>query len=88
MKKFALKHSFYAAATPKSMRKLGDALLAAGTVIAVGGIWQFDTLKEIFTPGEIKMMIGGSIFLGAAGKFITNFFKEDDSDATPPTPAP
>jgi hypothetical protein len=88
MKKFAFKHSFYAAATPKSMRKLGDALLAAGTVIAVGGIWQFDTLKEIFTPVEIKWMIGGSIFLGAAGKFITNFFKEEDTKETPPTPLP
>lgn len=85
MKKFAFKHSFYAAPTPKCMRKLGDALLAAGTVIAVGGIWQFDTLKEIFTAGEIKMMIGGSIFLGAAGKFITNFFKEEDTPEPPPS---
>lgn len=60
---------------------MGDALLAAATVLAVGGIWQFDTLKEIFTSGQIRSMIVISIVLGVVGKFLTNFFKED----TPPT---
>ena len=64
--------------TPKKWRKIGDALLASATVIAVGGVWQFDSLKEIFTSGEIKAMIISSIVLGVIGKFLTNFFKEDE----------
>ena len=70
----------YWAPTPKKWRKIGDALLAAATVIAVGGIWQFDSLKEIFTAGEIKIMIVSSIVLGVAGKFLTNFFKDDTNN--------
>ncbi len=67
----------YWAPTPKKWRKIGDALLAAAAVVAVGGVWQFDTLKEIFTAGEIKIMIGCSIVFGVVGKFLTNFFKEE-----------
>lgn len=81
---FKLKQSFYAAPTPKTMRKIGDGLLAAATVIAVGGIWQFDNLKEIFTPSEIKAMITISIILGVAGKFLTNFFKSDENKPDQP----
>jgi hypothetical protein len=66
--------------TPKKWRKLGDALLAVATVIAIGGIWQYDSLKEIFTPQELKIMIVSSIIFGVVGKFLTNFFKEDNSE--------
>jgi hypothetical protein len=65
--------------TPKKWRRLGDSLLAVATVIAIGGIWQYDSLKEIFTPGELKVMIITSIVFGVVGKFLTNFFKIDDS---------
>lgn len=65
--------------TPKKWRKLGDSLLAVATIIAVGGIWQFDTLKDLFTTGELKTMIISSIVLGVVGKFLTNFFKEDST---------
>ena len=65
--------------TPKKWRKLGDSLLAVATIIAVGGIWQFDTLKDLFTAGELKTMIISSIVLGVVGKFLTNFFKEDST---------
>jgi len=65
--------------TPKRWRKLGDSLLAVATIIAVGGIWQFDSLKELFTTGELKIMIISSIVLGVIGKFLTNFFKEDET---------
>jgi hypothetical protein len=65
--------------TPKKWRRLGDSLLAVATVIAIGGIWQYDSLKEIFTPGELKAMIITSIAFGVVGKFLTNFFKSDDS---------
>ena len=63
--------------TPKKWRKIGDGLLAAASVIAIGGIWQFETLKDIFTPTELKGLIIASIGLGVVGKFLTNFFKED-----------
>lgn len=65
--------------TPKKWRKIGDTFLAVSSVLAIGGLWQFDNLKEIFTAFEIKSMIVTSIALGAAGKFLTNFFKEDDT---------
>jgi len=64
--------------TPKKWRKWGDSLLAVASVLAIGGLWQFDNLKDIFTPIEIKIMIVTSISLGVVGKFLTNFFKEDD----------
>ena len=67
--------------TPKKWRRLGDSLLAVATVIAIGGIWQYDSLKEIFTPEEIKTMITTSIIFGVVGKFLTNFFKEDDKES-------
>ena len=66
--------------TPKKWRKLGDALLAVATIIAVGGIWQYDSLKEIFTTQELKIMIVSSIVFGVVGKFLTNFFKSDDKE--------
>lgn len=65
--------------TPKKWRRLGDSLLAVATVIAIGGIWQYDSLKEIFKPEEIKTMITTSIIFGVVGKFLTNFFKDEDS---------
>jgi hypothetical protein len=83
MKLFALKSSFYKAPTPTFWRKIGDSLLAAATVVALGGIWQFDTLKEIFTVPQIRLMVGGSIVIGVVGKFLTSFFKDD-----PTSPAP
>lgn len=74
---FKLKHSYYAAPTPKTMRKLGDGLLAAGAVITIAGIAGLDTLKDYFTEVEIKWILGGSIGATVAGKFLTNFFKDD-----------
>jgi len=66
--------------TPKKWRRIGDSLLAVASVLAIGGLWQFDNLKDIFTSTEIKVMIVMSIVLGVVGKFLTNFFKEDDSE--------
>ena len=63
--------------TPKKWRKIGDSLLAVSTVLAIGGLWQFDNLKDVFTPNELKVMIVLSLVLGVVGKFLTNFFKED-----------
>ncbi len=69
--------------TPKKWRKFGDSLLAVATVIAMGGIWQFDNLKDLFTATELKGMIIASIALGVVGKFLTNFFKEEEKVENP-----
>jgi hypothetical protein len=66
--------------TPKRWRRIGDSMLAVASVLAIGGLWQFDNLKDIFTTVEIKGMIVASIVLGVVGKFLTNFFKEDTSE--------
>ena len=63
--------------TPKKWRKIGDSLLAVSTVLSIGGLWQFDNLKDVFTSNELKVMIVLSIVLGVIGKFLTNFFVED-----------
>ena len=62
---------------PKKWRKIGDSLLAVATVLSIGGLWQFDNLKDVFTPTELKIMIVSSILSGVVGKFLTNFFKEE-----------
>lgn len=64
--------------TPKKWRKVGDSLLAVASVLAIGGLWQFDNLKDIFTPSELKLLIITSIVSGVVGKFLTNFFKEEE----------
>jgi hypothetical protein len=64
--------------TPKKWRKIGDSLLAVATVLSIGGLWQFDNLKDVFSPVELKIMIVSSILSGVVGKFLTNFFKEED----------
>jgi hypothetical protein len=62
--------------TPKRWRKIGDALLAVATLVAMGGLFQFDVLKEIFTVEQLRIMISSSIAMGVIGKFLTNFFKD------------
>ena len=72
--------SSYWKPTPKKWRRIGDSLLAVASVMAIGGLWQFDNLKDIFTPFEIKLMIVSSIVLGVVGKFLTIFFKEETTE--------
>ena len=79
-KKFNGMMCHYWKPTPKKWRRIGDSLLAVASVLAIGGLWQFDNLKDIFTTGEIKGMIVASIVLGVVGKFLTNFFKEDTTE--------
>ena len=73
---FSFKSSYYKSPTPALWRKIGDSLLGVATLIAIGGLFQFDNLKEIFTTVELRWMIGGSILLGVVGKVLTNFFKD------------
>lgn len=66
----------YWSPTPKKWRKIGDALLAASTITSLGGMWQFENLKEIFTLDQIRWLIVSPMILGVIGKFLTNFFTE------------
>lgn len=65
--------------TPKRWRKIGDALLATSTVITVGGLFQFENLKEIFTIEQIRWLTMTPMILGVIGKFLTNFFKDPET---------
>jgi uncharacterized PurR-regulated membrane protein YhhQ (DUF165 family) len=64
--------------TPKKWRKIGDTILAVGTFITAGSLVGYDQMKEIFTPQEVKVIIALSFVLGVAGKFLTNFFKDEE----------
>jgi hypothetical protein len=66
----------YWAPTPKKWKKIGDALLATSTVITVGGMLNFENLKEIFTIAQIRWITIAPMILGVIGKFLTNFFKD------------
>lgn len=58
----------YYAPTSKKMRKLGDALLAVSTTIATYAI------ADEWSKGvQISALL-----LGVLGKFLSNFFTEDD----------
>ena len=69
----------YWSPTPKKWKKIGDALLATSTVITVGGMLQFENLKEIFTIEQIRWLTIAPIILGVIGKFLTNFFKDPET---------
>jgi len=77
-----MKLSNYYKPTPAKWRKLGDAFLAVGGMVTMGGIAQYDELIKLMTPKEVKITL--LIFAGCcvAGKFITNLFKEPDPTAT------
>lgn len=51
--------------TPAKWRKLGDALLAVSTMLSTYAIVE-----------EMKWLALGTVIVGAAGKFLTNFFSE------------
>lgn len=66
--------------TPKKWRQIGDAILATSVFITSGGLLAFDTLSQIFTAKELKIIIGCAFALGVIGKFLTNFFKDDQTE--------
>lgn len=67
--------------TPKKWRKLGDAILATGTMITAGGLLSFDQIEGIFGAHVLKIIIGVSFIFAVAGKFLTNLFKEESAEA-------
>jgi len=56
----------YYAPTPKKWRKIGDALLAVSTTITTYAIYN-----------DLKWIAVAAVIMGAAGKFLSNFFTED-----------
>ena len=53
--------------TPKKWRKLGDALLGVSTTITGFAIYE-----------EAKWVAIAALLCGVVGKFLTNFFAEDE----------
>lgn len=68
-KKAKLGLSSYAKPTPAKYRKLGDALLSVSTAITGFAIYE-----------EMKWLAMVALILGSAGKFLTNFFADEDGD--------
>jgi hypothetical protein len=66
--------------TPAKWRKIGDSILYGFGAIGATGLIGFDELKNIFSPKELKIIIGAILILGFVGKFITNFFKESKDE--------
>ena len=56
----------YNAPTPKKWRRLGDSLLSVGTMITGMAIYE-----------DVKWLAIAALIISVAGKFLTNFFKED-----------
>jgi hypothetical protein len=75
------KTSRYYSPTPAKWRKIGDSILYGCGIVGAAGLFGFDNLKEVFSPNELKIIIGGILILGFAGKFITNFFKEENKQS-------
>jgi hypothetical protein len=55
--------------TPTKFRKLGDALLSVSTMITGFAIYD-----------DIKWLAFAALLLGSAGKFLTNFYADEDGD--------
>jgi hypothetical protein len=68
--------------TPARMRKIGYSILSACLLIAGGGLVVMDDMQEIFSPIEMKIIIGSLMAAGFIGKFITSFFTEENNDDT------
>jgi hypothetical protein len=71
----SLKH--YYKPTPVKWRKLGDSLLACAALVGGGGLIEYDKLKELYTPEQLKITIGVTLVVGILGKFLTNFFSDE-----------
>jgi hypothetical protein len=64
--------------TPKKWRKIGDSILAVATFVTAGTLIEFDILEKLYSPKELKIIIGVFFTLGVCGKFLTNFFTNED----------
>lgn len=68
-----MKMKNYWGPTPKRMRKLGDALLSVSTLLST-----YSVADEWGKTVTIAIIVSG-----VAGKFLTNFFTEDEADNRP-----
>jgi len=72
------KLSNYYKPTPKKLRKLGDSILACTGIISSSALINYDQLKEVYSQPQLRGGITCIILLGILGKFLTNFFKEEE----------
>jgi hypothetical protein len=69
---------YYGKQTQKKWKKIGDSLLYGCGAIGATGLIGFDQLKEMITPVGLRIIIVAFLVLGFAGKFLSNFFKDDE----------
>lgn len=70
MPQFKLKKSYYKAATPEKMRKLGDAILISGPVL------QSATMSLPLTDQQMVWVNFAITIITLAGKIWTNFYAD------------
>ena len=68
-KKTKLSFGGYGKPTPTKYRKLGDALLSVSTMITGFAIYE-----------ELRWLAFTALLLGSCGKFLTNFFADEDGN--------
>lgn len=68
--------------TPLKWKRIGDAILYGCGAIGATGLFAFDKLQEIYSPKELKIIIGIVMVLGFVGKFLISFFKGEDPTPT------
>jgi hypothetical protein len=66
--------------TPVKMRKIGYSILSACLLVAGGGLVVMDDMQEIFSPLEMKIIIGALMAGGFIGKIITSFYTEEEKN--------
>jgi len=71
---------YYGDSTPAKVRKIADSILYGFGAVGALGLISFDELKVIFTEAQIRWGVGIILVSAFLCKFISNFFKEDNSE--------
>lgn len=71
---------YYKRPTKKIWRKIGDAILYTCGAGGGSGLMFFDQLQKMYSSLVIKTIVGVLFVVSLLGKFVSNFFKEDNDE--------
>lgn len=74
---------YYKDNTPSKIRKIADSILYGFGAIGAIGLISFDELKVLFTESQIRWGVGIVLVIAFLCKFLSNFFKEEESTDNP-----